>query len=155
MNVSCPQATGNGCRLVPELDATSRRGGHGEPRMAPAHLVPDVQSEVQRFQWVASPKNPTPPDGVYATLRDLRDPWYLGCESALRGPYKASEAVYFSAAPRTGSRHGPPGPCCRTRTCAPHAQRPVSPGTVFGRIAGFPGLPTQATPLAPCSLMVS
>ena len=43
-NVSCPQPTGNGCRLAPELGAASRRGGHGEPRVAPAHLVPEVQS---------------------------------------------------------------------------------------------------------------
>ena len=44
MNVSCPHGDGNGCRLVPELDATSRGGSHGEPRVAPAHLAPDLQS---------------------------------------------------------------------------------------------------------------
>ena len=42
--VSCPQPTGNGCRLAPELDATRRRGGHGEPRVAPVNLVPDLPS---------------------------------------------------------------------------------------------------------------
>ena len=43
-DVSCPQPSGNGCRLVPELDATDRRVGHGGPRAAPAHRVPEVQS---------------------------------------------------------------------------------------------------------------
>ena len=44
MNVSCSQPTGNGCRLAPGADATSHRGGHGEPRGAAGHLVPEVQS---------------------------------------------------------------------------------------------------------------
>ena len=62
---------------------------------------------MQRFQWLASPKNPTPIQGSYSDFMGLRDPWYLGSKSALRAPYKASEAVSFSAAPRTGSRHAP------------------------------------------------
>ena len=43
-NLSCPHGGGNACRLVPELDATSRRGAHGEVRVAPAHRVPEVHS---------------------------------------------------------------------------------------------------------------
>ena len=44
MNASCPQPSGNGCRLDPELDAPRCRGGHGNPRVSPAHFVPEVQS---------------------------------------------------------------------------------------------------------------
>ena len=40
----CPHRDGNGCRLTPELDATSRHSGHGEPGVVAAHRVPEVQS---------------------------------------------------------------------------------------------------------------